>query len=234
MAAVRARYNDLANYKWEDNWHRYTGIEIQRQITQFCYSQIQPQRVVLNAGAGDTKLDLVADLIVNLDISEARVSRQQTPLIASVEAVPLSDETVDTVICVGSVINYCDAASAISEFARILRPNGHFLLEFESSRSAELRTQAAFGRSAAVADTFYGKEPEAIWVYSPEFIKHLLEAAHLCIQRQVAIHILSPWALLLCRSTSTAATLARFDPWARRVPSLTRWASNHLYVCRKV
>ena len=170
MSAVRARYNDPTNYTREDGWHRLTGIEIQRQMTYFWQSKGKADWLVLNAGAGDFKLALQTDKVINLDISETRVSVQRNPVVASVEAIPLPDNRVDVLVCVGSVINYCDAANAISEFARVLRPGGYLLIEFESSRSAELILQDAFGRAAAVADTFYGNDPEVIWVYSPEFI----------------------------------------------------------------
>jgi SAM-dependent methyltransferase len=155
------------------------------------------------------------------------------PIVASVEALPLSDGSVDTVICVGSVINYCDPAAAISEFGRVLRPGGALVLEFESSFSAELITQEAYGSSAAVAETFYANREEAVWVYSPAHIRNLLTAGGFKVERSVPIHVISPWALLVSRSGRLAALIARSDHVLRGVPLLTRWASNHLFFCGK-
>jgi len=231
MAAVRARYNDPATS--EDSWHRFTGGETHRQIVRFWQSHSGPDQVLLNAGAGNVELGLHAATTINLDISETRVSKLKTRVVGSVEAIPLSDNAVDVIVCVGSVINYCDAAETISEFARVLRPGGHLLLEFESSRSAELCTQQAFGRSVALAETFYGDDPEILWVYAPDFIVQLLRAAHFSVVQQVAIHILSPWVLLLLRNISAAAATARLDRWASHFPLLSRWASNHLFVCKR-
>lgn len=233
-AAVRARYNDPKNYTSEDTWHRFTGAETHRQIVRFWSSESRRNQVVLNAGSGDFELGLESALTINLDISETRVSRLPNAVVGSVEAIPLPDNAVDAIFCVGSVINYCDAGATISEFARVLRPGGYLVLEFESSRSAELRTQDGFGRSVGLAETFYGDGPEAVWVYTPQFIAHLLEAARIPILERVAIHVLSPWALLLFGSISVATVVARLDPVVRHLPVLSRWASNHLFVGRSL
>jgi len=233
-AAVRARYNDPKNYTSEDSWHRFTGAETHRQIVRFWRSESRRNQVVLNAGSGDFELGIESALTINLDISETRVSRLPNAVVGSVQAIPLKDNAVDAIFCVGSVINYCDAGATISEFARVLRPGGYLILEFESSRSAELRTQDGFGRSVGLAETFYGDGPEVVWVYTPQFIAHLLEAARIPILNRVAIHVLSPWALLLFGSISVASVVARLDPVVRHVPVLNRWASNHLFVGRSL
>jgi SAM-dependent methyltransferase len=232
-AAVRARYDDPTNYTSEDSWHRFTGAETQRQIDRFWQSKYRGDQVVLNAGSGDIDLGLESALTINLDISVTRVSRLPNAVVGSVEAIPLHDTSVDAVVCVGSVINYCDAGATILELARILRPGGYLLLEFESSRSAELRSQNGFDRSVRVAETFYGDGPEVVWVYTPEFIGHLLAAAGIPVLKRVPIHVLSPWILSLFGSIRAAAIAARLDPVARRLPLVTRWASNHLFIGKK-
>jgi SAM-dependent methyltransferase len=187
----------------------------------------------LNAGSGGNDLGLCPDSTINLDISEVRVARLPNPVVASIETLPFANGTIDMILCVGSVVNYCDAAAAISEFGRVLRPSGQLVLEFESSRSAELLTQDAFGRTVAVAETFYADQKETVWVYSPEFVKNLLLGAKFAIVRRIPVHILSPWVLLITRSVPAAAVIARLDRYARYLPILSRWASNHLLFCQK-
>lgn len=46
---------------------------------------------------------------------------------------PFAENSIDNILCVGSVLNYCDAIAAISEFNRVLKYNGHLILEYESS-----------------------------------------------------------------------------------------------------
>jgi ubiquinone/menaquinone biosynthesis C-methylase UbiE len=233
-SAVRERYSDPNLYTGIDSWHRFTSTVVRREISRR-WSELStgPGRVILNAGAGNNDLGICPPTTINLDISETGLQQLPNPLVASVEAIPLGDETVDSIICVGGVINYCDAAAAISEFARILRENGSLVLEFDSSLSAELMFQKAFGRSVAVAESFYADRPEAVWVYSAQHIANLLSAAGLCVTRTIPVHIASPWAFLLTRSIPIATALAHLDPLFRFPPFLSRWASNYLLFCRK-
>ena len=234
LSAIRARYDDPAFFSTVDPWHHFTAAEIQREIaTRWAYLPTGPDHIILNAGAGGNDFGLDPPVTINLDISPSRISLMLSPIVASVEAVPLSDGSIDALICVGSVINYCDAAVAVLEFGRVVRPSGILILEFESSYSAELITQKAFGRSSAVAETFYANQEEAVWVYSPSYIRNLLEAAGFRVIHRVPIHILSPWTLLLSRSARLAASIAHLDHLVRGVPLLTRWASNHLFFCEK-
>jgi SAM-dependent methyltransferase len=234
LSAVRARYDDLAFFSNIDPWHLFTAAEVRREVaSRWASLPTGPNHIILNAGAGGNDLGLDPPATINLDISPSRISSMLNPIVASIEALPLSDGCIDTLICVGSVINYCDAAAAIGEFGRVVRPSGALILEFESSFSAELITQEAFGRSAAVAETFYANQEEAVWVYSPSNIRNLLHAASFTVIQSVPIHILSPWALLLSRRAHLATSIARLDRFVRGAPLLTRWASNHLFFCEK-
>lgn len=234
ISAVRARYDDLTFFSALDPWHRFTAAEIRREIASHWRSlPTKPEHTILNAGAGGNDLGLDPPATINVDISPSRLASMPNPIVASVEALPLSNSSVDTVVCVGSVINYCDATAAIAEFGRVVRPGGALVLEFESSFSAELITREAYGSSAAVAETFYANREEVVWVYSPTHIGNLLKAAGFMVQQGVPIHVVSPWALLLSRSGRLAAFIARSDRFLRGAPLLTRWASNHLFFCEK-
>ncbi len=46
---------------------------------------------------------------------------------------PFNNLFFDNILCVGSVLNYCDALTALSELSRVLKPNGNLILEYESS-----------------------------------------------------------------------------------------------------
>lgn len=233
-AAVRERFSDPTVYSWADDWHRFTAARIRREVADFLGTLLaEPGRVILNAGAGNNDLGICPPSTINLDISESGVSGLPNPVIASVEDIPLPTATVDTVICVGSVINYCDAAAAISEFARILRPAGQLVLEFESSLSAEFIGKASFGRPAAIAETFYQGAPEVVRVYDPQYVRSLLSRFELTITRTVPIHIASPWALLATQSAQKAAIVARLDPVLREAPFLSRWAANQVFFCTR-
>lgn len=231
---VRARYNHPSWFGSIDRWHHFTAIEIRREITRFWDSIAIPSDcVILNAGAGGNDLELLPNNTISLDISERRIQCSTNPVVGSVAAVPLRNQCVDILLCIGSVINYCDAALTISEFERVIKPGGMLILEFESSRSAELITQEAFGRSAAIAETFYCGQREAVWVYSPTYIFNLLRAAGFTARHHFPVHVLSPWILLLLRNLNAATLVARLDRVVRQVPCLNRFASNHLVFYQK-
>ena len=234
LAAVRLRYSSRAAYDESDCWHRFTSDQVQHRLREVWARFPDAARgVILNAGSGGNDLGMGSANTINLDISSIGISRQPNPVIANVESIPLANSTINTVVCVGSVINYCDAAATISEFARVLHKDGYLFLEFESSRSAELIVQPAFGQSAAVAETFCAGRQEAVWVYSLDYMCNLLRTARFRIVLKTPIHVLSPWALLLLKHLKVAAAFARLDPAARCVPLLHRWASNYLLLCRR-
>jgi SAM-dependent methyltransferase len=190
-------------------------------------------KIILNVGAGNNDFGFEKPTVINLDICESRVKCMRNPVVGNAQMLPIGDESVDAVVCVGSVINYCDAAMVIAEFERVIRPGGLLVLEFESSSSAEYFKQSVFGQSAGVAETFYGGQTEAIWVYSPSYMNALLTAAGLSLVKRLPIHILSPWALLALGNSNRAATIARLDSFAKWFPFLSHWASNYLFFCAK-
>ena len=114
VSAVRARFDKPEKYGSTDVWHRFTAMEIRREL-QSSWRKLRTQAgdVVLNAGAGNSDLGVCSTSAINLDISELGVASLPNPIVASVEKIPLPSESVDTIVCVGSVINYCDAAAAI-------------------------------------------------------------------------------------------------------------------------
>jgi ubiquinone/menaquinone biosynthesis C-methylase UbiE len=234
IPAIRARYNNLAWFGTIDKWHQFTADKISHKITDFLGRHLTAStNIILNVGAGGNDFGLQSSTVVNLDISENRILQMINPIIASAEKLPVADDSIDLIICVGSVINYCDAAAVVAEFERVARSNSILILEFESSYSAELMTQSAFGQPAAVAETFFANQTEAVWVYSPKYISNLLTAGKFKLLQSYPIHILSPWGLLLLRNKKIAAAIAPLDHLAKGFPFLSRWASNYLIFCEK-
>lgn len=234
ISAVRERYNNPSWFSLIDKWHRFTAQSIFREICNaLCQIPKELDCVILNIGAGGNDFGLNKHTVINLDISDSLILKMSNPVVATAELLPIEDNCVNFILCVGSVINYCDAALVIAEFGRVMRSNGTLILEFESSYSAELITQSAFRQSAAIAETFYASHDEVVWVYSPQYINNLLSAAGFNVLRSVPIHILSPWLLLLSQSPEIATIISPIDRLLKDAPFLSRWASNHLIFCEK-
>lgn len=231
--AVRRRYNQLL-INTSDPWHDYTAKAIREQLKVWHEPLFSNREcLVLNAGSGGDDLGVCPPEAIHLDLAEQRLKDTQRAIIASVESIPLPAQSVGTIICVGSVINYCDPAAAIVEFGRIACSGAWMAVEFESSRSGELLCRRGFGSAAVVVRTFYGDSEEVVWVYRPPYIESLLSAAGFRVVERVPIHIVSPWLLLFTRLPAVASRAGELDRRFSSTSFLTRWASNHLWLCRR-
>ncbi len=197
---------------WPDNdvWHKYTfGLE--KSTVESWLSKItKDNMVILNAGSGGTNYK-IKGTIVHLDIIEAYIKTYQHYIVGSVEHIDLPSQSIDGVICVGSVLNYVDVQRAISEITRILKPNGFFIIEFERSNSAEFLFSKNHGKIIFSKEYSYNNQSHLLWLYSEKHIKNILQTYHLSILKNRHIHTLSSLANRLGMSESKAASLSRFD-----------------------
>jgi SAM-dependent methyltransferase len=92
-----------------------------------------PARLVeLGAGTGKLTAELVGlgHTVVAIDPSESMLGRLATrapealPVIAVAERIPVATHAVDAVV-IGQAFHWFDAARALPEIARVLRPGGH-------------------------------------------------------------------------------------------------------------
>ena len=80
-----------------------------------------------------------------MDIISEYVENEPNYIVGSLEDIPIEDNSVEFIICVGSVLNYCDAIRSINEIKRVLKKNGKALIEFERSNSAEFLLTKDYG-----------------------------------------------------------------------------------------
>lgn len=107
------------------------------------------------------------------NISEVKKSRHKPAL--SAEDMPIADNSFDVCICVGSVINYCNVISAISEFNRILKIGGYLILDFDQSRNYEFVGADTYNSNLDIVETFNSGYVDKIWVYSEKYIANTLQ-----------------------------------------------------------
>ena len=135
---VREKYNGRPEiWDEEDVWHAYTGKKLEEIVCQAVADLALNEKAVLNVGSAGSTYGLDSENHFHLDIAERLLPRGGKSVAGSAEALPFLSGSFDAVICVGSVINYCDAVPVCRETARVLRPGGWLLLEFESSESGE-------------------------------------------------------------------------------------------------
>ena len=212
----------------DDNWHLYS----KRQIEAYLKKQPWEENLyVLNAGSGGNDYGLKVTMH-HRDLAENKICHFNDYSVGSIEQLPQVNSTFDSIICVGSVINYCDATAVISEFSRTIKTGGTLFLEFESSQGYEHRKTNAYGNPAEVVQLRYFDKLWNQWVYSPEYIRRLLNEFGLEIIQEYRFHILSAFVYSNCQDENKSAKFAKFDKILRHFPC-KRHANNVIFKCAK-
>jgi ubiquinone/menaquinone biosynthesis C-methylase UbiE len=230
---VADKYNSLDKI-WDesDPWHMHTHNEIQNFVRSMYRKYAKPGYEILNAGSAGYSYGLPEDSMTHIDIADQTLKNAKRKIIASVEDIPVADNTYDMIICVGSVISYCDPIKTIHEFKRILKPGGCLILEFENSHTLELIGSEKYNKEQLLIDTFYRGQPERIWYYSENYIKDLLKEAKFNLKDTCRWHLLSPYIYKLTHNEKTAAKYTFLDPLLRLLPFFNTHSSNVGIVCR--
>ena len=114
--------------------------------------------------------------MVHVDIAEKKLVGIPNAVVSSIESMPFPNGRFDSIVCVGSVINYCDAGAVVAEFSRVAKPGAVLILEFENSGGFEYRKEACYKESAAVVTVQFQGVAHTQWLYSVPYIKSLLKA----------------------------------------------------------
>jgi len=232
---VAEKYNSIQNI-WDENdkWH----LKTKAMIAQFIKNSLKiigdyGSKKILNAGSAGYSYGLEEKNIVHIDIAQKKIQHIQNSLVASIEEIPLPDASFELIICVGSVLNYCDPIKVMDEFRRVLKPSGHLILEFENSYTFELIGKQGFNRKAAFVETFYNGYKEKLWFFSESFIKDLANLHLFRILSKDKCHILSPLIYRLFKNETVASKFTSFDKICSHLPVLNNFSSNVIYLMRK-
>ena len=225
------------NYKksepWPDDdiWHSYTYKILHKHIQDYINElQFKNTQVVLNAGCGKTTYKTCAT-IIHMDIIEEYVNLFENYLVGSIEKIPLQDCSVDCVICVGSVINYVDIQKAVSEFSRILKPNGILILEFERSNSAEFLFTKKYAKTLFMQTYQYNNQTHYLWMYDENFVFQLAVFYKFSCKKKYRFHSLSSLFYRFGLSEKKAAKYSIFDDWLQ--PFSYFFAHNEIFIFKK-
>jgi SAM-dependent methyltransferase len=233
LNSIRSEYDELAEIDGaEDPWHVYTSRQI-AQVLQRYTRGTGANLSILNAGSGSNALGIMSDRLINLDLSEISIRNVDGPVIGDVQQLPIRSRSVDRVICTGSVLNYCDAARAIAEISRVLKPQGSAIIEFERAQTLEYIGTPTFRREADLVDTFYRGRRQTLWVYSEAYVRSLVRSAGLVVADYYRFHIISPLVLRCTGSVEIATRFTALDQMCARLNVLSKFACNVILVCVK-
>lgn len=228
---VRKFYNETpAIWASTDHWHQWSLHQIEKYLSQF---RFLPQECILNAGSGGNSYGIEGNMI-HVDIAEEKLKGISNAVVSSIQTMPFPAGMYHKIICVGSVINYCDASAVITEFSRVLKNNGYLILEFENSGGFEYKGTPIYNKSAQVVTVKFQGKDHRQWLYSLPYIKSLLDANSFCIEDVHAYHICSSLALHFKKNETHAVKYARLDRIAHKLPWLTAHANNYILTCRKL
>lgn len=230
---IADKYNKIETI-WDkkDQWHWNTFQMIIEFISKHTDSWAERKYTILNAGSGGNSYELPLESMVHMDIANKKIANIPNSIVASIEDIPFADRSFDTILCVGSVINYCDPIRSIQEFSRTLKVGGQLILEFENSKTLELLASKDYNKNAVLVDTFY-KGEETIWFYSEKFILEVLKENNLVLQAKDSCHILSPFVYRLTNKANFAAYFAKLDCFLKHLPFFRKVSSNIILLAQK-
>lgn len=183
-------YKNNTPWPADDTWHYVTHLIIEKFVANWVDKYTYENSICLNIGSGLSKYPVKGTLI-QMDIISEYVESQPNYIVGSLEDIPIEDNSVEFIICVGSVLNYCDAIRSINEIKRVLKKNGKALIEFERSNSAEFLLTKDYGSDVFLKKYNYNNQEHLLWMYSEKYIKKILSHNGFRIENIYRFHILS-------------------------------------------
>lgn len=231
---VRNMYNQM-NDIWPENdkWYVYTNKYIQKYLDKFSENYINDvEKLILNAGSAGNTYGIPGKHF-HIDIAENHIRSQTNSIACSIEDLPFRDNYFDICICVGSVINYCDAIASISEIYRVLKQGGLFVLEYDQSKSYEFLKTNAFNKNATIIKTFNSGNIDNTWVFSERYIDAILKKYEFSVITKEKFHCLSPLLYKITKNENKSSKFARLDKLVSYIPVLNSISSNIILTAQK-
>lgn len=214
----------------DDMWHTYSRKQIEKYIRKY---KFQKDGYILNAGSGGNDYGINFRMH-HVDIARNKIDHLPNATVASVESLPFKNDTFTDIICVGSVLNYCDAISATTELSRVLKKSGRLILEFESSWGFEHLNSPVYKKDAEIALLNYCGQVQSQWLYSYNYISKILKGSNFKIVDVYKFHIISGLHYNKYHNENKAAPLATFDYFFRYIPFFNKHSNNIIMSCLKL
>lgn len=214
---AKDNYNNSSPWPQNDAWHSYTHQTIHNYVQHTLDSlNLSCEKIILNAGCGLTTY-ITSATIIYMDIVEKYVERFENHLVASIEKIPISNYSVDVIICVGSVLNYADIQKAFSEFKRVLNPKGFLIIEYERSNSAEFLFRKHYGDTVFLKKYHYNGQNHSLWMYNEKLVMLLSKYYGFSLIKKYRFHIISSILYRMGLPEEKAAYYSHLDTFTQLI-----------------
>ena len=231
---VKKLYDKMSTiWPKDDKWYSYTYKKIQEFLKKWEKKlKLDDTIQILNAGSGGNTYGIKGHHL-HLDITSKHIQANQDSIIASIEKMPLANNSFDLCICVGSVINYCDAMRGISEIARTLKRGGHLILEFDQSKNYEFLGTSIFNSNLDIVKTFNSGYEDKVWVYSEKYMSSILNHYNLKVINRHYFHSLSSLIYRFSNDEQKAAKFVFWDKITNLIPGVRKISNNIILIAQK-
>lgn len=227
---IKSFYNNVTDVWWSnDPWHDYSRSVITSYINR---KDIFKNSIVLNAGSAGNTYGIKCRLMYHIDIADKKLENIDNAVCASIEKMPFDDLFFDNILCVGSVLNYCDALTAISELSRVLKQNGYLILEYESSWGFEYINKDCYKKDACIITTEYIEKEHKQWLYSPKYIAKVLKECNFNVVEKYPFHI-SDGLFSKFLDDQSSVNLTHIDKLLYKLPYFRKHGNNIILYCTK-
>jgi len=230
---IKTRYKKIKEI-WDtsDKWHYKTKIEIEKFINKCIQKNNLSKKSIVNLGSAGNSYGFNDDFVFHVDLVEDKIKNKKNYIVSNIENIEINS-LFDGILCVGSVINYCDLFAVLEKCSRLTKKGGFLILEFENSKSLEFIGTNHYNRPSSFVSTFYQGETENLFVYSENLIKTTLNEYGFTVNNIHRFHILSPLLLKLKKNPNNAGRLIVFDSICRLIPALKKHSSNVIIYAQK-
>lgn len=190
MQNVKELYEEADNvWPSNDKWHCYVHAKTTRLVEK--WSQPIDSFLILNAGSGGTTYNISGEMY-HVDICEKNIKKFDNYYVGDIDNLPYDDHFFDLIICVGSVLNYCtDLNKVFKEFCRVLKDNGHVILEYEKSNSAEFKKTNYYELTSFKTQFEYNKQKHELIIYSSKYVNDQMSKNGFSLKKRYWLHVLS-------------------------------------------
>jgi SAM-dependent methyltransferase len=220
-------YYDNADEIWPkwDLWYTKTNQSI---ISFLLKTKWANDSYVLNAGSGGSTYGLPYNFH-HVDISSNHMDGLNNFTKANIEQLPFKSNLFDNCICVGSVLNYCDALQGISELSRVVKPKGEIIIEFDNSWGYRHKGTDFYGIAAGVATFDFRNMDYTQWVYTEKYIESLCAQFGLKVIKKKRFHIINSLVLNKKKDENIASRYFWLDCLTKGLPFFSKHANNIIF-----